>query len=160
MLGRMGLTVRKAVWVTLRLGSWTWLVSLPLLVPAAVAAAIFKYTPVPWVGGNLFMTTFFAVTLIIAIKLTWPVWPTDEDMNDLPLLGSSGSATRSTGTPTNQRTAQNDPVDPDDPMEGMHMGGETELAAHEPWETVEQSPHNDPADAPNGLDTADDDHGW
>jgi len=48
-------------------------------------------------------------------------------------------------------------VDPDDPIEGMHMGGETELAAHETWETVEQSPYNDPDDAPGGLDTADDD---
>jgi hypothetical protein len=73
------------------------------------------------------------------------------------LFSSSGSSTQSAGRTSSRQTGRKDPVDPDDPMEGMHMGGETELAAHETWETVEQSPYNDPDDAPGGLDTADDD---
>jgi len=97
MLGRIGLLFRKSVWVTIKLAVWTWLVSFPLLIPAAIAAAIFKYTSVPWIGGNLFLAVFFVTALALAIKIKWPVWPTDEDMKDLKKFGNSSSSTQSTG---------------------------------------------------------------
>jgi hypothetical protein len=89
--------VRKFMWTVLKLAGWTWLVSIPLLIPAAIAAAIFKYTPVPWIGGNLFLGGFFIVALIIAIRINRPVWPTDEDMKNLKKFGNSSSSTQSTG---------------------------------------------------------------
>jgi hypothetical protein len=158
MLGRIGLTPRTSVWVTLELAGRTWLVPLPLPVPAAIAAAMFKYTRVPEIGGNRFLTVFFALALAIALALTWPVRPADEVMDELPLPGRSGSSTRSTGGPRASERLERTPLTRTIRWRG-HMGGETELAAHEPWETVGQSPYTDPDDAPAGLDTADDD-GW
>lgn len=87
--------VRKFIWVAIKLAGWTWLVSFPLLIPAAIAVAIFKFTPVPWIGGTTFLTGLFIIALSIAIRINQPVWPTDEEMRDLKKFGNSSSSTPS-----------------------------------------------------------------
>lgn len=154
--GRVWLTLKKAIVATLRFLIPVWVLSLLLRTAAdSIVATDVISTGVPWPGGIPIDVAIGITALALTVKLLWPVWPTDEEMKSL--FSSSSSSSRSTGRTTSQQTGWKDPVDPDDPMEGMHMGGETELATHEAWETVEQSPYNDPDDAPGGLDTADDD---
>jgi len=157
--GRVSLTLKKAVVAALRFLIPVWVISFLIRVSAGVIVGNgFTVTGVPWIGGIPLDAIVGSTALVLTVKLLWPIWPTDEEIKWLKsLFSSSGSSTRSAGRTSGQQTGRKDPVDPDDPIEGMHMGGETELAAHETWETVEQSPYNDPDDAPGGLDTADDD---
>jgi len=158
--GRVSLALKKSIVATLRFLIPVWIISVLLRVSAGVIMGNdFTVTGIPWIGGIPLDAIIGSTALVLTVKLLWPIWPTDEEMKSLKsLFSSSGSSTRSAGQTSSQQTGWKDPVDPDDPMEGMHMGGETELAAHETWETVEQSPYNDPDDAPGGLDTADDEN--
>jgi len=155
--GRVSLALKKSIVATLRFLIPVWIISVLLRVSAGVIMGNdFTVTGIPWIGGIPLDAIIGSTALVLTVKLLWPIWPTDEEMKSL--FSSSGSSTRSVDQTSSQQTGWKDPVDPDDPMEGMHMGGETELAAHETWETVEQSPYNDPDDAPGGLDTADDEN--